>query len=391
MTAIKKYLYKSNRTQSDTLLAGYGRLYNFHAVNYIHNIANVGWRVPTTADWSNIFDFAGGDSTAGTKLKESGESHWNTGNTGTDNYNVNIRGGGSRLPDGEFTDLKAEGVYWTSSQLNDTMASIILFSSGSASVSVDTANLKVGASVRLIRNATAAELLLSDGTEVSPYIGNDGHYYKAVKLGDYIIIAKNLQETKYRNGSSIQLVQDDTLWSELGDIPSLGDTYKGGYLYYSDYTTRVGNILSEEDIQWTNPANDDLTYEFSWDDAVSVIPAITYNGFSDWTLPTVHQWQSILDSIVPNHPELETWTYWTADEIDQFYAWRVDVAERVFYETIKTGDFPTRARATRQVNIPEVGGQCIYNNDQGNIHDIAGMVTFNGMIVTHNNQYVTLN
>jgi len=54
----------------------FGKLYNWHAVQDIRNIAPIGWHVPTDAEWMTLTTCLGGDSIAGGKLKEIGTIHW---------------------------------------------------------------------------------------------------------------------------------------------------------------------------------------------------------------------------------------------------------------------------------------------------------------------------
>jgi hypothetical protein len=65
-----------------------------------------------------------------------------------------------------------------------------------------------GYSVRLVREATAGELLLNDGdtsdtSSLDPYTGNNGTIYVTVKIGTQIWLAQNLRETLYNNSDPI--------------------------------------------------------------------------------------------------------------------------------------------------------------------------------------------
>jgi uncharacterized protein (TIGR02145 family) len=54
----------------------YGRLYNWYAVNDARKIAPAGWHIASDLEWAELTAFAGGDATAGGKLKEAGITHW---------------------------------------------------------------------------------------------------------------------------------------------------------------------------------------------------------------------------------------------------------------------------------------------------------------------------
>ncbi len=69
----------------------------------------------------------------------------------------------------------------------------------------------------------------------------DGNKYTTVKIGIHIWLAENLKVTHYRDGSDIQYISDDTVWSTLttgaicwyDDDPSNKDTYGALYNYYA--------------------------------------------------------------------------------------------------------------------------------------------------------------
>jgi len=53
----------------------------------------------------------------------------------------------------------------------------------------------------LVRDATVDEQVLSDGTYLTDYIGNDLRLYKTVKIGTQVW-TENLCETKYSSGDN---------------------------------------------------------------------------------------------------------------------------------------------------------------------------------------------
>ena len=204
--------------------AGYGYLYNWYAVSDARNLANPTggtgltapnqWRVPTySTDWLALGTFAGGTSVAGGKLKSkvtsspSSFSGWFPGGQGTDNYNFNAVPGGYRALPGYYGGLSGTNIFWTLdsfrmllSSANSELLSESAFSNSSKSS---------GYSVRLVREATASELLLNDGDtsedtgSLDPYIGNNGTEHVTVKIGTQIWLAQNLRETLYNNSDPL--------------------------------------------------------------------------------------------------------------------------------------------------------------------------------------------
>jgi uncharacterized protein (TIGR02145 family) len=95
----------------------YGRLYTWHAVTDSRSICPTGWHVPSDAEWSTLTTFAGGESAAGGKLKETGTIHWNTPNTlSTNIFSFTALPGGDRDVAGTFSLLGANGGWWSTSE-----------------------------------------------------------------------------------------------------------------------------------------------------------------------------------------------------------------------------------------------------------------------------------
>ena len=93
----------------------YGGLYNYYAVQ-TGKLCPMGWHVPTKNDWEKLQTFLGGEGVAGGKMKETGTTYWASPNTGANNESgFNARGGGVRLSNGTFGDLKNYGLWWSSS------------------------------------------------------------------------------------------------------------------------------------------------------------------------------------------------------------------------------------------------------------------------------------
>lgn len=74
-----------NYNNDDDISNTYANLYNWYAVNDSRNIAPIGWHIPTDAEWQTLVDYLGGESVAGSKMKETGTEHWRSPNVGTTN------------------------------------------------------------------------------------------------------------------------------------------------------------------------------------------------------------------------------------------------------------------------------------------------------------------
>jgi len=96
----------------------YGALYNWYAVTDAHNIALVGWHVPSDAEWQTLVDYLGGSSVAGGKLKETGAAHWNSPNTGATNESgfTALPGGFRNYVHGRYDQMGAYSFFWSATE-----------------------------------------------------------------------------------------------------------------------------------------------------------------------------------------------------------------------------------------------------------------------------------
>src|ERR1035437_682216 len=117
------YCNYNNTTSADTI-AIYGRLYNWYAATNSHNIAPIGWHVPTEAEWTTLIYYLGGYSVAGGKMKETGTTHWKTPNTGATNESgftalpSGVRSDWRTTPIGKFVNMGYHTIYWSSTPID---------------------------------------------------------------------------------------------------------------------------------------------------------------------------------------------------------------------------------------------------------------------------------
>ena len=115
-----------NNTQSIDTIATYGRLYNFYAVADSRQLAPKGWRVPDIGDWLTLIEYFGGDTIASKHLKEVGGIHWSNPFKSDNSSGFTALPGGSRyLSEGFDDDIGYYGVWWTSSEYNETLSGFL--------------------------------------------------------------------------------------------------------------------------------------------------------------------------------------------------------------------------------------------------------------------------
>ena len=121
-----------NNTKNIDTIATFGRLYNGYTISDNRNIAPKGWHVPTDEEWSTLITFVGGDTVAGSLLKEADTTHWQNPNRGTTNQSgFTALPAGYRNTDGTYFSMGFYSEWWSSSENNaaDTkLRSMVYFS-----------------------------------------------------------------------------------------------------------------------------------------------------------------------------------------------------------------------------------------------------------------------
>ncbi len=301
--------YRAKLTAGEIDWPGYGYLYNWFAVDDARGLANPDggtglvapneWRVPSDTDWDTLITFAGGSSVAGGELKSTLTSiaypfyGWLNNGGGTDDYNFGGLGGGKRFDSGSFSNIAVEGVYWTSLSSSTLNAVYYAFSSFNGISYTDSDDKKQGSSVRLVREATAGELLLTDGdtsdtSSLDPCIGNDGTVYVTVKIGTQIWLAQNLRETLYNNSDPIF----NAAFLPGGDFSNFtwvqqGIAEEGAWTVYKDpNTVELAPYLPENvDLIYTIVLENSLGAKVYWSselDGTNVYYKADFAGFRSW-------------------------------------------------------------------------------------------------------------
>ena len=145
------YCYFDNCTgYKDT----YGALYNRRVVLDASGLAPNGWRIATQDDWNTLITYIGGAATAAYHLKESGDTHWLTGNAGVDTYKFSALGSAHRYStDGTFSTLKQTGYFQ-----DDTSAYYYMVYNSNSIYSSTTTALDQGYPIRCVKETGSINL-----------------------------------------------------------------------------------------------------------------------------------------------------------------------------------------------------------------------------------------
>ncbi|TAL80439.1 MAG: hypothetical protein EPN88_01255 [Bacteroidetes bacterium] len=131
----------------------YGALYNWYAVNTA-KLCPIGWHVSSDDEWTTLTTFLGGESVAGSKLKETGTAHWVYPNTdATNETGFTALPGNYRDQNGSFYDLPGNfGLWWTSTEFPALNAYYRWMTRSNGTVTRDNLGKKYGFSVRCIKD-----------------------------------------------------------------------------------------------------------------------------------------------------------------------------------------------------------------------------------------------
>jgi uncharacterized protein (TIGR02145 family) len=168
----------------------YGRLYDW---NTAMKACPAGWRLARDEEWTALVNYAGGESTAGTKLKST--SGWSNNGNGTDNYGFAALPGGLGNSAGNFNNAGDGGCWWSSTELDAYSAWGRGMGYGRESVYRDDGTKTILFSVRCVQSPPVQE---TRPVQLPPPPSNtftdsrDGKVYRKVNVGGKTWMAQNL-------------------------------------------------------------------------------------------------------------------------------------------------------------------------------------------------------
>ena len=186
------YIYYKSNTLEITGVSvttpniGYGRLYNWYAVDDVRGLAPTGWNVASVTEWDTLISF--NSPNAGIELCEAGISHWNSPNIATNSSLFTALPNG--FLSGIFTSLNTMARWWTSTSGKNKYISL----SNIGNVNESTNALSTGYAVRCVRATDPLSLTVADV---------DGNIYDVLHIGTQWWLKQNLKTKHYRNGDLI--------------------------------------------------------------------------------------------------------------------------------------------------------------------------------------------
>jgi len=172
-----KYQWAYNGNESN--VDDNGRLYTWYSVTDSRNVCPVGWHVPAYEEWVALRTYlrpeVNGANYASWPLKEPGTAHWlNLDANSTNETGFTALPGGQRSANGSFSTLGTYGTWWTASEYNSQYLSggRILQMRGDGTLYENVYNMKIGLSVRCIKDTSNIVVTTIDDNPVSPVPGS---------------------------------------------------------------------------------------------------------------------------------------------------------------------------------------------------------------------------
>ncbi len=296
----------------------YGALYNYAATigdnwdrdNTINQgVCPDGYHLPSDAEWDTLTTYLGGTNVAGGKMKETGTSHWNSPNTGSDNSSgfSALPGGTRSSSTGSFYDKGNRGLWWSSTEYNNTVSynRILIYNNNEVTRSINFAK-SFGMSVRCVKNLSIGD---SYGGGIIAYIfvSGDPGYVAGETHG--LIAAASDQSTgiQWYNGSNVT-------------TGAIGTALGAGFANTNTIVNiqGIGNYAAK------------LCYD------------LTLNGYSDWFLPSKNE----LNKLYINKTAIggfATYYYWSSSENSSNLAWLQYFNNGRKFINVKYGTIKVRA------------------------------------------------
>lgn len=153
----------------DTLISNKhysGTLYNWYAIDTTYNgnknVCPLNWHIPSDLEWHDLILYIDPtatltsveSNTAGGKLKQTGTDFWLSPNTGASNeLGFNAISTANKFIDGNLINFGTYSYWWTSTPFNQFAGINRSLTYNTTNFSRGTGSLKIGMSVRCIRNA----------------------------------------------------------------------------------------------------------------------------------------------------------------------------------------------------------------------------------------------
>jgi uncharacterized protein (TIGR02145 family) len=163
------YVYGYNDTNVSEAKAtanytSYGVLYNWPAAMNgaesstakpigVQGICPDGWHLPSDAEWTQLIYYLGGEIISGSKLKETGTTHWNSPNTGaTNETGFTALPGGFRHVNGTIRSMGYDGFWWSTTKYDSSSVLFRYMEYSNTFIGWGSNTKEIGYSVRCVKD-----------------------------------------------------------------------------------------------------------------------------------------------------------------------------------------------------------------------------------------------
>jgi len=221
------WCYFENNSANGTT---YGKLYNWYAINDSRGLIPAGWHIATDEEWKTLEKYLGmtqaqadglttwRGTNEGDKLKEIGTTHWASPNNGTNISGFTALPNGHRAPNNDnFIELGSVSWLWTDSEYNSSAAYNRGLQYNYSTVWRSYGDKSSGYAIRLVSDYTPPDTIV---------------------VCNQVWQTRNLDVTKYRDGTTIPQITDPTDWA---------NATTGAWCYYnndSNYNAIYGKLYN---------------------------------------------------------------------------------------------------------------------------------------------------
>jgi LruC domain-containing protein/uncharacterized protein (TIGR02145 family) len=314
-------------------------------------ICPTGWHVPTSEEWTTLTASLGGSSIAGGKMKETGTSHWDSPNTGADNFSgfSALPGGATGVDGAGYSRIGENAYFWSSNEIYVSPTRSIadvrkldywvrdIYETSFEKELEQNPYFSVrcikgeGASGSLVPTITASSILFFEQTtatcqakitdENGAYVTSRGMCWSTSPNptisdsyttngrgnGEFVCNITNLSpNTQYYVRSFATNNVGTAYGNELAFTTlsfSIGQSYGGGIIFFIDGTGQHGLIAAPSDqgtTQWGCSGTRFVTNGTGQENTLSIVTGcptpgiaaricydLVLNGYDDWFLPSI--------------------------------------------------------------------------------------------------------
>jgi len=161
-----------NYENNDVYGNGFGKLYNWYAVNDPRGLAPDGWHIPNDKEWTDLINELGGENIAGIKMKYPSTKEKSIKELNESKFNGMLSG--SRFGTGDFEGVGYYGCMWSSTNNSLNSAWIRQLDNEKNNIERLSKSKDGGLSVRCVKGSSTKPISYSNPSPTTPSIVQEG-------------------------------------------------------------------------------------------------------------------------------------------------------------------------------------------------------------------------